>query len=142
MIERVLLAVDDSPAALCAARFAIELAARLNARLLVVNVVRDHALSDMVARATHRPDTDERRLGAAESVLGHVTRLAEAAGVKAEPRLLGGDPATLILDAARSPGSDLIVMGRSTRRDRSVTAHVAEFTEHPLLIVPAPAPHR
>jgi nucleotide-binding universal stress UspA family protein len=140
MIQRLLLAVDDSPAALRAARLAIDLAARLNARLLVVHVVRDHGLTDVVARATHRPDAAERRADAAESVLGHVTRLAEAAGVKAEPHLLGGDPATRILDAARSPGADMIVMGRSTRRDRSVTAHVAEFTEHPLLIVPVPPP--
>jgi len=58
VIERVLLAVDDSPDSLAAARLAVELAGKLVARLRVVSVSADHVLEAAIEAATGRPEVD------------------------------------------------------------------------------------
>ncbi|WP_031171637.1 universal stress protein [Streptosporangium roseum] len=136
MITRILLAVDDSPAAMAAARHAIELAACLGARLHVVTVLSDHPLSDLVTRVASRPGVHERRDQAAGALLDHVVRLARVSEVDADARLLEGDVAHRILAEARSTHADLIVVGTSEGLDRSTSAHILEFAGQPVLIVP------
>ncbi|MFF5211092.1 universal stress protein [Streptosporangium sp. NPDC000396] len=136
MITRILLAVDDSPAAMASARHAIELAACLGARLHVVTVVPDHSLSNLVTRMGSHPGVHERRDQAAEAILDHVVRLARASEVEADAHLLEGDAARRILAEARSMHADLIVVGRSEGLDRSTTAHILEFAGQPVLVVP------
>ena len=64
MITRILLAVDDSPGALAAARIAVDLAAHLGARLRVVNVVQDGRLAETLEAASGSPGlTRAARLG-------------------------------------------------------------------------------
>lgn len=142
MISRILLAVDDSPAALHAARLAIGLAERLSAALLAVNVVQDHVLSDMIAARAGDPGIMSRREFAAASVLGHVTHLAEQRGLTVETRQLEGEAARHILAVAHEWHADLVVIGKSGQRGPgepyvgSETAHVLEFAEQPVLVVP------
>jgi nucleotide-binding universal stress UspA family protein len=142
VIERILLAVDDSPSALAAATVAIDLARRLNAQLLAVNVLADHLLSTMLARASADPEIAVRRDSSAASVLGHVAHMADRAGVALETQLLEGDVARLVLRTARTWHADLLVVGHSDQRAPgepyvgSQTAHILEFAEQPVLVVP------
>jgi nucleotide-binding universal stress UspA family protein len=143
MITRILTAVDDSPAALTGARAAIELAGRLGARVRAVNVLRDGALGDTLVAVSGDPGVGERRGVAAASVLDHVARLAQRSGVDLETCQLRGEPARRILAEAATWHADLVVVGRSNQQRRAgapyvggETAHVLEFAEQPVLVVP------
>ncbi len=142
MIRRVLVAVDDSPASLAAARTAVELAAGWSASLLAVSVVGDHVLAERLATVLGPEPVVRRRTHAADSVLHHVAQLARQAGVSTETRLLQGLPAAMILDEASRGSADLIVVGRSDRREAgepyigSETRHILEFADRPVLVVP------
>jgi len=145
VINRILVTVDDSRAALAAARLAVELAGRLHARVLAVHVLQDHLLSDLVASSSARPDVARRRDAAAGSVLEHVVRLGDRApGVEVEGRLTEGDPAPAVLAEARAWNADLLVVGRSARTGvgepymGKTVLHVLEFAEIPVLVVPSP----
>lgn len=144
MTTRILLAVDDSPAAMAAARVALDLAARLPARIRALSVVADHLLSDVLARRSDYPDLPARRATAGTSVLEHITELARQAGLDIETRQLGGEPARHILAEARGWPADFIVIGKSGGRRLgepyvgSQTAHVLEFADLPVLVVPPP----
>ena len=124
MIRRVLVAVEDAAPALAALRFSIELVQAVGAELGVVTVA-----------------ADER---AAAPILRHATALATAAGVApATTRVRGGPAYEGILAEARAWDADVVVVGRSARRPSgrayvgSQTEHVLEFSEIPVVVVPA-----
>jgi len=137
---RILIAVDDSPAGLGAARAAIDLAAAHHARARAITVLRDHVLTAAIGDGTEK--TKERRAAGAWSVLAWVSDLAAARGVDCETAERDGTPFRQILDEADTWNADLIVMGRSDRRGPSSpylgseTAHVLEFTDRPVLVIP------
>jgi nucleotide-binding universal stress UspA family protein len=139
MISRLLLAVDDSPAALAAARLAIELAAGWRATIRAVTVPADHVSAP---RLGDPEEAIRRGTRSAEAVLGHVRTLATAARVPVEALLLSGTPARCVLEQARSWPADLIVIGRADPDEPGqpyvggVTQHVLEFTAVPVLVVP------
>ncbi len=87
-------------------------------------------------------ETAARVAGGARSVLGWVTELAAARGVVCRTVTRDGEPFRRILEEADTWDADLIVMGRSDRRGPSSpylgseTAHVLEFTDRPVLVVP------
>ena len=142
MNDRFLVAVDDSPAGLTAARTAVDLAARLGAAVLFVHVVADGAVTSMSGGAGGNAQVAERRDLAASSLLHHVAGIAQRAGVAAETRRLEGEPAGRVLDEARAWRATVIVLGRSGRRGAGEpymgreTRHVLEFAEQPVLVVP------
>lgn len=142
MIDRLLLAVDDSPAALVAARTVVDLAVRLRARVRAVNVVRDGVVTEAVSAAIPAADVALRRSVGAASLLGYVAREARRAGVEIETVQLEGEPARCILSEAVRWPADLIVIVRSGRPDTgepyvgSETAGVLEVAEQPVLVVP------
>lgn len=140
MTRRILVAVDDSPAGLDAARAAIDLAAEQHAVVRAVTVLHDHVLQRAVGGEL---TTAEERLAAgARSVLTWVAELASARAVTCETVERGGEPFRQILDEADGWEADLVVIGRSDRRGPSSpylgseTAHVLEFTDRPVLVVP------
>jgi nucleotide-binding universal stress UspA family protein len=141
-IRRVLVAVDDSPPALGAAQVALELATDWHVRLRLVTVATDHALGALLAPAVPDGGATERIDQAGRSVLRHLADTARSRGLDVDAVPLTGEPSRQILDEARSWQADLIVMGRSDRRGPSspylgsVTAHVLEFAECPVLVVP------
>jgi nucleotide-binding universal stress UspA family protein len=147
MIERVLLAVDDAPDSLAAARLAIELAAAWHVQLRAVHVSADHILDTALERASGQPAAHVRRTLAAATVLARVSALAQAAGVVVETELLSGDVGPAILDAAREWPADLVIVGKSARSASGApyvgtqTRHVLEFADQPVLVVPAPPAH-
>jgi nucleotide-binding universal stress UspA family protein len=142
VIERVLLAVDDSPQSLAAARLAIELAARWHLRLRAVHVSADHILATALEAATGRPAAEVRRQLAATTVLARVTAAARLAGVEVETEVLAGNVGQAVLDEAREWSADLVVVGKTNRPAHgdpyvgSQTRHVLEFADQPVLVVP------
>jgi nucleotide-binding universal stress UspA family protein len=134
MIRRILLAVDDSPAALAAARVAIDLAACAGATVRVLTVFTDDRV----------PQPPGRREQAAASVLRYVAGWAQRAAVPVEDARLTGEPAACILDEATGWSADLIVVGRAGSSGAGApyiggqTRRVLEFAEIPVLVVPPP----
>ncbi|MGA7759365.1 MAG: universal stress protein [Ilumatobacteraceae bacterium] len=123
MMNRILVAVDDSPPSLAAAGYAIDL-------------VCSHPAELRFAMALE-PGRD------ADAVLHHVHHLAAKAGlVTTTATCNGAPPFDALLAEARRWNADLIVMGRSDMRRPgrryvgSQTEHVLEFTEIPVLVVP------
>jgi nucleotide-binding universal stress UspA family protein len=145
MIERVLLAVDDSPDSLAATRLAITLTGQLHARLRAVHVSADHQLEAALTAATGRPQAVGRH-HPAEAILKRVAALATAAGLDIETELLAGDIAPAVLDAARTWPADLLILGKSARSLSgepyvgAQTRHILEFTDRPVLVVPPAHP--
>jgi nucleotide-binding universal stress UspA family protein len=143
VIERVLLAVDDTPDSLAAARAAVELAGAVHAQLRAIHVSTDHLLDAALTAASDQTAV-LRREKAAVAVLERVCRMAEAAGVAVEADLLTGDVGPAILRVAGRWPADLVVVGRSARRTSggtyvgAQTRHVLEFADQPVLVVAAP----
>ena len=142
MFGKVLVAVDDSPAALAAVRAAVDIAARTGAHLRFVHVTSDCAIVRALASMGRDSELATRRNKAAESLLQHVGAEAERAGVRAEMTHLEGDPAALLLTEASNWGADLLVIGRSDVRGTgrpyvgAVTRKVLELVDTPVLVVP------
>ncbi len=127
MMNRILVAVDDSRPSLTAAALAIELAQTRPTELNFVTAT--------------EPGTD------AGSLLSHVAALAAAAGITASVTTAdGGQPFEALLTTAHKWGADVIVMGRSDIRRPgapyvgSQTEHLLEFTDIPVLVVPEHRP--
>jgi nucleotide-binding universal stress UspA family protein len=142
MISRILLAVDDSPGSLQAARLGIEMAHALGAAVRAVTVVADGATGQLGGAM------GTRRVHAAVTVLGFVATLAGRSELSAETVQLGGEPAAQIIDQARAWPADVIVIGRSRQPGTgqqyvgSQTREVLEFADVPVLVVPTPGPDR
>ncbi len=127
MMERILVAVDDSGPALAAADLAIRVAESWNAEVMFVAVAEDGI--DL------------------EPVLQHVLGLASAHPVTATAiTRRGAPPFEEILAAAGEWRADLLVMGQSDKRHPggpyvgSQTEHVLEFSSLPVLVVPDQTP--
>lgn len=125
MMERLLVAVDDSAPAFAAAAIAIDLARKQEADLLVVTVAEPGVNS--------------------AAILDHVAGLARRAGVEATGITAdGGQAFEALLTVAHEWGADLVIMGRSDVRRPgqpyvgSQTEHLLEFTDIPVLVVPEP----
>jgi nucleotide-binding universal stress UspA family protein len=141
-MERILVAVDDSPPALAAARLAVELAVALGGRLRLVHVVADSSVTTALEESGGQ-GIAERRSSAAAALLRHVEALAQRAGVDTEQVELHGEPAHQILHQARTWPAELIVIGRGLERGVGgpyvgrVARIVLEYAEQPVLVVPA-----
>jgi nucleotide-binding universal stress UspA family protein len=146
MMDRFLVVVDDSAAALHAARVAIDLAAAAGAQLTLVTVVEDHVL-DARLRDAAIPDVVGRRARGAVAMVTRVAGRANRHGVPAETEVLSGHGAEQVLAAVDRCGADLIVVAWEPRppagsRTPPVNVeHLLEFADVPVLLVPS-APNR
>jgi nucleotide-binding universal stress UspA family protein len=112
-IATILLATDLEPTSADAVRVAIELAARLSARLVVLNAYDVNRLGG----AGRHQRLDQAR-AEREPRLLEIVREARSAGAAAEYLLWPGDPVPGIRAVADAEGADLIVVG-SHGRDRA-----------------------
>ncbi len=135
-IRTILLATDLTAASREATERAVELASRLEARLLIVNVLEKRRLSGSGSHERVDQARSER-----ESLLVKVVRDAREAGATAEFLVWEGDPGDSIAAAAEAEHADIVVVGTRGRSGAermllgSVSDHVVRHAECPVLVV-------
>ena len=135
-IKTILLATDLTAASREATDRAIDLASRLDARLLIVNALEKRRLS---GSGSH--DRVDQARAERESHLVKVVRDARDAGVTAEFMVWDGDPGDSIAEAAEAEQADLVVVGTRGRSGAermflgSVSDHVVRHATCPVLVV-------
>jgi nucleotide-binding universal stress UspA family protein len=105
-VQTVLLATDLTPASDAATLHAINMAASLGARLLVVNVI------DQGGPASPHPTVrvDQQR-AVREGPLLQIVNRARSRGVNAAFLLWTGEPGQGIVAAAEAEGADMVIVG-------------------------------
>ena len=136
----VVVATDLSRVSAHAVEVGVDLARRLSARLLLLNVLDLGRLSGL-----GRHDRVDQARAEREPVLLEKVRAARDAGVEAEYLLWQGSPVEAITDAATSEGAEMIVVGSHRRRGPgrtllgSVSDGLVRTAGVPVLIVPSEA---
>ncbi len=143
--KRILVAVDDSPAALEGVRLAVDLARHTGAQLRFVHVLVDGDLLRALGEVHQDGTVVERRARGVALLLRHVEAEADRAGVAAAGVSLEGEPGQVLLAEARDWQADLLVVGRAdvvragTAYVGEVARQLLEFSDLPVLVVPPPA---
>lgn len=145
--ERVLVAVDGSPASLQAGRLAVTLAASWRASVRTVAVQGNERAERLVDRVGGgSAPARERRRAALEDALAHLAQFAAEAGVTVECVVrvrAEAKPYEVILEEVDRWRADVLVVGRGGHRGigrallGSQTEHVLEFATLPVIVVPA-----
>jgi nucleotide-binding universal stress UspA family protein len=134
--DTVLLATDLSAVSEAATEQAIDLARRLQGRLLVLNVLETRRLVGI----GHHERVDQAR-AEREPLLAEIVQRARAAGVGAEFLVWTGEPAEAILSAAEAEQAALVVVGSHgrVRAGRlllgSVSDHLVRNADCPVVVV-------
>jgi len=135
-LQRVLVAVDDSPPSDAALAAAYALPADDRRELFVYSVVEILAPPGLAAAAYERE-----RHAEARATIQRASDAASAHGVEIQGCALEGRPAEVIVAAAREKKADLIVVGSHGRRGvrrfflGSVAEHIVRISPVPTLIV-------
>ncbi len=108
MFQKILVAVDDSPAAQKAVNYAAQLAKLTNAQILIVHAY--PKIPDYLGEP-NLSQTIARYLEKAEELIEPVATQLQEAGLDVIPEILEGPPADAILRVADARNVDLIVMG-------------------------------
>jgi nucleotide-binding universal stress UspA family protein len=134
----IVVAVDDTRAAVAAANAAVRLARDLAAPLVFVYVRRGP--SSAVGRPYYQRRLDS-EMRAGRGALDHALAIAERAGVRATGEELAGDPARRLVEFARLRGARLVVLGSRRRRlGRSVSRDVIRGADRPVVVAGRTAP--
>jgi nucleotide-binding universal stress UspA family protein len=142
---RILVAVDDSPAALEGVRLAVDLARHIGAQVRFVHVLVDGDLLRALGEVHHDGTVVERRARGVALLLRHVEAEADRAGVPSAGVSLEGEQGQVLLAEARDWQADLLVVGRAdvvragTAYVGEVARQLLEFSDLPVLVVPQPA---
>lgn len=140
MYRKILVPVDASPCSVKGLTEALRLASALNARVLLLHVVNELISEPVLAPAQYQQQLIESMRAAGKQTLADAHDLAKAQGVEAEVKLIetiGGRASDCIVDAAKSWGADLIVMGTHGRRGMS---RLAMGSDAELVVRSAPVP--
>jgi nucleotide-binding universal stress UspA family protein len=135
-VETILLATDLTGASSAATDHAIDLAVRLDVKLLVVTVL-EPAKVPVAGRRGGGRDARDVRAREAQAVVNR----ARAEGADARFLIWEGDPGDGIVAAADAEGADLIVVGTHGRSTvgrfllGSVSDHVVHRAGCPVLVV-------
>lgn len=145
-LRTILVPTDFSEGAAAAAEYALALAAKIGAQIVLVHVMEPTVYS--VDFALTRPDISaEVREGAIQS-LRRLTDDARSRGVPAEHTLMSGTPFVEIGKVAAERQADLIVMGTHGRRGLahavlgSTAERVVRTAPCPVLTLKAVPPHK
>jgi nucleotide-binding universal stress UspA family protein len=137
-VETILVATDGSPASAAAGEEAIDLAGRLDARLIVINVVN---VPELTTASAVYPGTVVSAREEAEDIAREVVEQARRAGVNATFLTWEGQPGEAIVAAAEAESVDLIVVGTHGRSVvgrlllGSVSEYVVRHAHAPVLVV-------
>ncbi len=132
-MNRILIALDSSPAAAAALERGLELAAQESASVALLHVLPEGASDGELGG------------GRNSSVLGEARMSAAARGVRSEVELAHGDAADVILSRSNALDVALIVLGSRGRSPMvgallgTVSSGVLRRAERPVLIVRSPA---
>lgn len=140
-VQTILVGVDDTPGSRTALSWAADLAADLGARLMLV-----HVFEPLAHLAELSPGVDLRALRekVTEKYQGPYCADLRQRGLDHHVRVLEGEPASVLVDAAEAAGADLIVVGaRRQSRVRSLllgstSSSLAQLTPRPVVIIHAP----
>ncbi|KUK45428.1 MAG: universal stress protein [Methanothrix sp.] len=145
MYRKILIATDGSDRSMKSSRHGVKLAKSLGSDVLVLHVINEMAISKVIAsllrKGTSEEDLRETLKASAERIVAEVAKMGEASGVRVEPLIREGDPASRILDAARVENVDLILMGShgeggiTKRLIGSVAQKVLNWSDAPVMIV-------
>ena len=118
MISKILVPTDGSKTAQKAARYAIGLAKKLNASVIILSVIDKRSLTSQTVPATatsvHITEPVEDYLReAAEVYIGKIKKLCDKNGVKSKSLITTGHPVEEIVKEAERSRASLIVMGSS-----------------------------
>jgi len=137
-LSRVLLATDLGPASSAAEGWALGLAARLGAELVVISVIDPEGLR--LPGGRFRTRVDQVRAEREQPALSLVNR-ARHAGVQARFLIWEGDPGESIVDAAVAEGASIAVVGSHGRGSLgrlllgSVSDHVVRHAPCPVVVI-------
>lgn len=139
-MKRIVVGIDDSPAAAAAAHWAAHVAADIDAELVAVHAF-DMPYSEITPDDLHRLIDDRRKL-----VDGEWTALARKAGASVRTIVEQGDPGTVVLEVAEAEDADLVVVGRHGHAGEPGILHIGSLAEHcahhspiPLAVIPSDA---
>ncbi len=145
MYRKILIATDGSDSSTKSSRHGVKLAKALGSDVLVLYVINEMAISKVIASLVLKGTSEDDLRGAlkasAEKIVAEVAKMGEASGVRVEPFIREGDPASMILDLARIEGVDLILMGShgeggiTKRLIGSVAQKVLNWSLTPVMIV-------
>jgi nucleotide-binding universal stress UspA family protein len=136
-LQRVLVAVDDSPPSDAALAAAFDLPPDDRRELFVCSVTETEAAPGVAAAAAYEHERHEEAL----HTLQRATESAGARGIKVQGRALEGNPAEVIIEAARETKVDLIIVGSHGRRGLrrfflgSVAEHIVRTAVVPTLVI-------
>ncbi len=143
MFSRILVAVDGSPFAESALKYAVDLAKKYGAKLIILHVVlrRFYAVTPSEAGVLATTVYVKEMESEGKEIINKADAFAKGQGVDYECRLVQGVPADEIVKAAQSEKADLIVIGsRGLTEVRafllgSVSDKVSHHAKCPTLIV-------
>jgi nucleotide-binding universal stress UspA family protein len=143
MFSRILVAVDGSPFAERALKYAVDLAKKYQTKLIIVHVVlrRFYAVTPSEAGVLATTVFVKEMEAEGREIINKADAYVKSEGVDYECRLLQGVPAEEIIKIAQSDKADLIVMGsRGLTEVRafllgSVSDKVSHHARCPVLIV-------
>ena len=143
MLSRILVAVDGSPFAERALKYAVDLTKKYSAKLIILHVVlrRFYAVTQSEAGVLATTVFVKEMEAEGREVINKADEYVKGEGVDYECKLLQGVPAEEILKTAQSEKVDLIVMGsRGLTEVRafllgSVSDKVSHHAKCPTLIV-------
>lgn len=142
-IDTIVTGVDGSDHSLEAARLAVSVARRFNARLLIVTVVRPPEGWWGIGGAPPTPDAFASAVvEGRRKVLDGAEEALELEGINYETVEEVGDPAVQLSEVCSSEGADLLVVGRRGAGlvERLIVGSVADRVAHtapcPVLTVP------
>jgi nucleotide-binding universal stress UspA family protein len=138
MPRRVLVATDTSTTSVGAERAAIELAARVEASLIVLSVI-DPSRLRLPGGLFHKR-VDQVR-AERESAVARVVENARQHGVAAQFLIWEGDPGASVVEAAEAEGAEVIVVGSHARGPvgrrilGSVSSYVVDHAPRPVIVI-------
>ena len=144
-LVRILVPIDFSDCSLDALEYAVVIAQRGRASLMLMHVLEPVSYS-LDFSLPHVAEREKRRNAIKERLSGLVSALT-AVQVKSDYLMRGGLPGDSILDAASSQPADLIIMGTHGRRGLahayygSVAESVLRRAQCPVLMVRSPKFH-
>lgn len=147
MISKILVPTDGSKTAQKAAMYAIGLAKKLNASVIILSVIDKRSLTSQTVPATatsvHITEPVEDYLReAAEVYIGKIKKLCDKNGVRSKSLITTGHPVEEIVKEAERSRASLIVMGSSGKSALEATVIgsvtygvIHKDTKLPLLLV-------